>query len=334
MLDGDQLTILTRAIDNANQDRKEGEDELGLVLVGDFAQLSPVRAPYAFESAEWERYAKATYRLQTIRRQADKDFIEALQAVRRGDAARALDFFVKRLEPQTHPSFEGTTILAKNEAVEKYNQLRLDKVKGAPMQFASSRWGKLRSEWGGPPKPKHEWGVPESLLLKEGALVMILANRNIATKGDPPEYLYVNGDLGTVVTQERGGATVVLQRTGEEVTVVPINRENLIPLEPGRRKALKEEGHPERISQNGKQEIIGACSYMPMRLAYASTVHKSQGLSLDTVQVNIRDSFFSQPGMLYVALSRARTAEGLRLVGNEQGFRTRCTVSPKIKEWL
>jgi len=334
MLDGDQLTILSRALDNVNQDRGGDDAELGLILIGDFAQLPPVKAPFAFESAEWGRYAEATYGLTTIRRQAERDFIEALQAVRRGDAKKALEFFGDRLEQLTHPHFDGTTILAKNDAVDKYNQLRLDKVPGAAIQFGSQRWGKLRPEWGGPPKAAYEWGVPEVLKLKIGALVMILANRNVAEKGEPPSYLYVNGDLGQVMEQDHGCATVVLQRTGEEIQVVPITRENVIPLEVGRRKALKAEGHPERVSANGKSEVIGACSYMPLRLAYASTVHKSQGLSLSAVQTSIRDHFFTQPGMMYTALSRCRTAEGLRIVGNPETFRIRCTVNPKVTPWL
>jgi ATP-dependent exoDNAse (exonuclease V) alpha subunit len=63
-------------------------------------------------------------------------------------------------------------------------------------------------------------------------------------------------------------------------------------------------------------------------------VHKSQGLSLDKVQVNIRDAFFRAPGMLYVALSRARTAAGLRLVGSPQAIIERCVTDPRLKEWL
>lgn len=334
MLDGDQLTILTRALDNVNAQRGGDDPEVGLLLVGDFAQLPPVKAPFAFESAEWERFAQATYGLTTIRRQADQPFVEALQAVRRGDASTALEFFGPRLESTTHAHFAGTTILAKNAAVEKYNQLRLDKVPGKALRFASSRWGRLRPEWGGEPYPTAKWGVPEVLQLKEGALVMILANRNVALPPSAPAYLYVNGDLGEVVGAEHGAATVVLQRTGEPVQVGPITRENLIPLEPGRRKALRAEGHPERISQSGKHEVIGAVTYLPLRLAYASTVHKSQGLSLSAVQVNIRDHFFSTAGMLYVSLSRARTAEGLRIVGTPEGFRARCTTSPKVLPWL
>jgi hypothetical protein len=334
MLDGDQLTILSRALDNVNQDRHEDDAELGLILVGDFAQLPPVKAPFAFESAEWGRYAQATYGLSTIRRQADQDFVQALQAVRRGDHRAALAFFGDRLEQMTAPAFHGTTILAKNEAVGKFNGLMLDKITGNTVDFPSTRWGKLRAEWGGPPKPEHEWGIPEKWRTKIGALVMILANRNMADPGEPPSYLYVNGDLGTVVDADRGTLHVRLQRTGEVVGVQPILRENVIPLEPGRRKVLRAEGHPERITANGRSEVIGAVHYMPARHAWASTCHKSQGLSLDAVQLNLRDPFWRTGGMLYVGLSRARTAEGLRIVGNVEGFRARCTVDPRVVPWL
>ena len=118
--------------------------------------------------------------------------------------------------------------------------------------------------------------------------------------------------------------------------VLPITRHNLIPLQVGRRKEVValygKEGADARI--DGKKEIIGVISYMPLRCAYGCTVHKTQGLSLDRVQVNIRDPFFRQPGMLFVACSRARTADGLRLVGDARGFGERCTVDPRVREYL
>ena len=69
-------------------------------------------------------------------------------------------------------------------------------------------------------------------------------------------------------------------------------------------------------------------------VAYATTVHKSQGLSLDNVQVMFGNHFFKTPGMLYVALSRSRSPEGLRLVGSAGQFVGRCTVNPVVRSWL
>jgi hypothetical protein len=80
--------------------------------------------------------------------------------------------------------------------------------------------------------------------------------------------------------------------------------------------------------------VIGEIYYYPIRLAYASTVHKSQGLTLDNVQVDFIDHFFGEPSMAYVALSRVRTAEGLRLVGTPRLLADRCNVSRKVMRFI
>jgi hypothetical protein len=343
MLDGDQLTYLVKAIEEVNGrgyvlSKREAEDEsgppnLGLTLVGDFAQLPPVKAPFAFESTEWDRFEPNTITLTEIKRQADPAFIEALRAARRGDGRAALAFFGPTLQTETDDRFEGPTLLAKNEAVDRYNWLRLNRLTGADIHFASSREGKQRSEWGNPDKPPNTWGIPPRLHLKIGALVMILANKRFPMGTG---FEYVNGDLGELMDadEEHHVAYVTLQRTGQDVAVDYVRREVLIPMDSARRKELIALGQAEKIADGGKWEIAGWISYMPLRVAYASTVHKSQGLSLDRVQVNIRDGFFKSPGMLYVALSRARSAGGLRLVGSSAAFVERCTTDPRLKQWL
>jgi ATP-dependent DNA helicase PIF1 len=349
MMCAEQLDIITHAIDNVNQDKQEGVPDLGLILCGDHCQLPPVpdRDPadptgrkklavrFAFEAESWERYQANTLKLTRIRRQADAEFIEALQAVRRGAVGQALEYFGPRLVTSTDMAFPGPTIVAKNDAVSRFNQLRMDQVRGAVVAFPSSRWGKLRPEWGGPPKPEHDWGIPPVLQLKEGCRVMILANKNVGGKDQPPVWAYTNGDLGTFVGKGLAEQAVVrLDRTGTEVNVGMLDRANEIPMEPGRRKALREAGHPERIVRDGKAEAIGGITYLPLRVCYATTCHKSQGLSLDRVQLVLRDPFWQQPALMYVGLSRARSVEGLRLVGTPEGFRLRCTVSPMVKEYL
>lgn len=343
MLDADQLTYLVRAIDEVNgrgyvldskwQD-EQTPPEMGLTLVGDFCQLRAVKACYAFESPEWAQFEPAIHTLTEIRRQADPDFIAALRAARRGDGPAALAYFASQLQDQTDDHFDGPTILAKNEAVDRYNQLRMDKLPGQLVAFRSSRWGKQRSEWGNPDKPRQTWGIPETLTLKEGALVMILANRREALSLGRPRFLYVNGDLGTLLTANESDhtATVRLQRNGQEVRVEYVTREVRLPCDSARRKELREQGLDDRI--DGKWEIVGAISYLPLRVAYASTVHRSQGLTLDKVQINIADPFWKTGGMLYVGISRARTAAGLRLVGRSTSFLERCTSDPKVKGWL
>jgi ATP-dependent DNA helicase PIF1 len=334
MLDGDQLTVLVRALDEVNGedsqyvlDAQAAEDDkdlepMGLTLVGDFCQLPPVKAPFAFESSEWERFQPHVTTLTHIHRQADPAFVQALRACRRGDARSAVTVLRGQLTGAVDLSFDGPTIVATNEAVERINGLRLDKLKTTADTYVSSRWGEQRPEW--------KKNIPEAFAVKPGALVMVLANKWIA---EDEYYQYVNGDLGIYEGKAAsGGARVTLQRGGEEVVVNMIVREITEPLEVGERKQLKAEGLADRIKD--RKKITGAITYLPLRVAYSTTVHKSQGLSLDRAQLVLREHFFSHPGMLYVALSRARTVEGLRIVGTEQGLISRCTTDTRVQEWL
>ncbi len=350
MLSGDVVTYLVRAIDEVNGKGyvldSRWEDEatppaLGLTLVGDFLQLGPVpeKDPHptgrkknlpvvhAFESEEWHQFESTV--LTSMYRQADPDFIHALRAARLGKGSQALEFFRSRLVAQSDDRFEGSTLFAKNDAVERHNQLRLDKLPGRSVVFESVRWGEQRTEWGKPDKPKQTWGVPEKLDLKEGALVMILANQYDETGS----LLYANGDLGELLgaDPESAAARVKLRRNDREVQVSYVQREVTIPADAERRKQLKDAGFPHLVKE--KWEITGQITYMPLRLAYASTTHKSQGLTLDAVQIDLRDPFFKLPQMAYVALSRCRTAEGLRIVGSPAVFLDRCRVDQKVMRW-
>lgn len=351
MMDGDQLTILVKAIDELNgrgyvldkvdDDPDAPSPEMGLTLIGDFAQLPPVKAPFAFESEVWPRFKDGTVKLTEIRRQADKSFIEALQAVRRGDGAYARDFFSKHLRDTTDQHFNGPTILAKNDAVGRFNAIRMAQLSTPLFSFPSSRWGKMRGEWGNHEKDPQTWGIPQETGLKSGCIVMVLANKREDGLGHPSTrpFLYVNGDLGTYLGPADGklpeaGAMVKLQRTGKETLVQYVEREYLVPCDSARRKELKGQGKLEVLRGEGKYEAVGGISYLPLRVAYATTVHKSQGLSLDACQISIREPFYKTPSMLYVALSRARTLEGLRLVGSAAALAERATVHPKVLPYL
>ncbi len=145
--------------------------------------------------------------------------------------------------------------------------------------------------------------------------------------------IYANGDLATV---ERTGppVSVRVRRTDRSETVVEVTRNNWAVLSSARRKAREGEHDPPKLSDDGRRELIGQLTYTPLRVAYATTVHKSQGLSLDEVQVDTRANFFHVPGMLYVALSRARSMQGLRIVGTRAGLMKRCTVHRKVRPWV
>lgn len=349
MMDGMQLTLLTRALqelggegysldadleDEINTEAYEtGHHGIALTVIGDFAQLPPVKAPFAFESPEWPRYADHRHTLTQIHRQADPGFLAALAGCREGRPDPVVDFFRTRLTSQMDMTFPGSTILATNDAVSRYNALRMDQLSTPVVRFQPVSWGVQRGDWK---------QIPQILPLKVGALVMLLANERHEADyetGLPGALIYANGDLGVVEYLEGGIGTagrcgVRLHRTGEVVDVVWVRRQNQVPMEPGRRKQLKGEGLQSRISPDGKFETVGEITYLPVRVAYATTVHKSQGLSLDQVQINTREGFFASAGMLYVALSRARTPEGLRLIGSVDGLANRVKVSTKIRPWV
>jgi len=283
MLAGDQLTFLVRAIDEVNgrgyvlgKSTPDDDDppQMGLTLVGDFAQLSPVKASYAFESPEWERFAPNVITLDRIYRQDDQDFIAVLRAARHGRGRVVAEYFASRnaINHETDDHYDGPTIVAKNESVDRFNYLRMSQLQGKELKFTSHRWGKLRSEWGQLEKPEAQWGIPKVLPLKIGALVMILANRR--TELLPRRLLYVNGDLGTIVDATEATCWVELQRTGEVVEVEPVTRDVKVPCDSARRKELREKGPEGATRIDGKWEVVGSITYLPLRVAYASTVHK------------------------------------------------------------
>lgn len=362
MLSGQQLNYIARAIREVNEgqiaalesmsddfDYTRAEEDalppIGLTLIGDFGQLPPVPdkeeitkldgskilrsipVEFAFDSTEWSLFSPHRTVLEKIYRQDAEDFIAALHAVRKGDIRAALDFFTAdRFSAGMDDRFQGTTLLPKNDMVDRFNFDALSRLSSAALTYTTVRLGKPRGDWK---------QIPDVLRLKEGALVMVLANRREPGDEDAlGAMIYANGDLGTVLSADANGWQVKLQRNGRVVTVVPIVRENTIPLEPGRRAELKAQGIADEVIRNKKTEVIGSVQYMPLRAGYASTIHKSQGLTLDHVQVNIYDAFMRQPHMLFVALSRARTAEGLRIVGTQKGFVDRCTVEKRVQPWL
>lgn len=319
MMDGNQLDILCLAIDEVNEGLLlTHKKPIGVTLVGDFAQLAPVKAPFVFEKSSWARFEEHTTVLTEPRRQADPEFVRALQAVRRGDKEAAA-YFRPMISPTGLGSakFDGTTIAATNVEVDRINKLRMIDINKPEHKYIAVRTGDIKqqaSEW------KH---IPDVLVLKPECLVMCLAN--FRNEGDP-ELVYANGDLGHYLgpltpDNPRSDVLVKLKRNGETVRVRRIVRERKSPTGNTGEKAPRE-------------VKVASIEYLPLRVAYASTVHKSQGLSLDEVQLMINSQFWMTPGMLYVALSRARTPQGLKIVGTLDQFVARISANPLINRWL
>lgn len=310
MMSGRQIDVICQGIDYLNEKRGfDAGQPLGMTLIGDFCQLPPIDEldeGFAFEAKRWDRFENNTTILTEIKRQTDLEFVKALRSVRRGEGAEAVEFFKPYMNNRLDIDFEGTTIMSKNIEVDRFNERRLDRLNTDWVRFPSHRFGKQLKEW--------TKNIPQVFETKLDALVMILVNKPIPLSGG--EFEYVNGDLGYIRDFTEKTATVELLRSGETVEVEYSNKENI-------------EKH------KGKQEVVGNCEHMPLRTAYATTCHKSQGLTLDRVQINLNGQFFNYGGMAYVALSRARTQDGLRIVvGRPETFIKRCRTNPKVEQWL
>lgn len=318
MIPKEQLDFLVNAIDDINSDNSGRK--LGCWLAGDICQLPPVKAEPIFKSDYWDRFENNTVRLTKVWRQDNLEFMEAINLIRHSKANEAMELlqkcgvtFVNKIDD----NFLGTTIIPKNDEVDFYNEKRLRQVSSPLLRVTAINRGAQHKEW--------QRMIPYELRLKVGAYVMILCNQI-------PDFEYVNGDCGTIEDYSSASETfkIKLKRTGEIVSIGRINRFNMQDNEPDRPIG---NFTPYTDFKSG-QWITGAISYFPLRLAYASTTHKTQGLSLDYVQIDSRHNFFGAPSMAYVAISRARTPEGLFIVGNPKSVASKINMSKDVIKYV
>lgn len=333
MLEADQLDLIYRGVEEANRYR-DVKSPLAIRLVGDFAQLPPVQGRWAFEADCWRHFAAATTKLEKVWRQDGGAFLDALNFAREGNGGAAAETLTDA-NAEWHTSrdenFPGTTILPKNALVNRHNSLVLAKHPGKVIEVRSRRWGKQRSEWGENGRT-HEWGIPPATEYKIGAYVMLLANS--------PDFSHVNGDCGTIENHSASGGyfDIRLVRTGEVERIYKITRNVDFGAKPDGWGGMSVGGggwvSQPHYHKEKRRYVVGQVEFFPMRLAWASTIHKSQGLSLDRVQVDFRDRFFASPAFLYVALSRCRTLAGLRLVGMKEVFVKACQMDERVRRYV
>jgi ATP-dependent DNA helicase PIF1 len=259
---------------------------LQVVFCGDFFQLPPVRqhgleSLFAYHSDAWKNINLKVCYLQEQHRQNDLEFLKVLNAVR--DAAvteDVIEILKTRFDKEIKTEIEPTKLYSHNRNVDDENETELGKLSGKSSSYEmQSRGNRNLVE-----ALKKNCLAPETLKLKVGAKVMFVKNNF--------EEGYVNGTLGAVV------------KCGYEEIQVRTISGKIIDVERGS-WMIEEDG---KI----KAEI---CQY-PLRLAWAITVHKSQGMSLDAAEIDLSRSF--ERGMGYVALSRVRSLEGLFLKGLNQ----------------
>lgn len=254
---------------------------LQLVLCGDLFQLPPIsknrEKDYVFEGNAWQEANFSVCYLSEQYRHEDDNLIDILTAIRSNTVN---EDHIERLTAQIAESDEEfpdrTILFTHNADVDDINNKRLDSIDEEAKVYAMRSKGDRRASM----NMIRGCMAPEELVLKKGAEVMFVSN-NFAGK-------YVNGTRGRVI--------------GFEDTQ-PI-------VQVGKKKIVVEE-HTWKLEDAG--DVVAQITQLPLRLAWAITVHKSQGMSLDNALIDLSRAF--EPGMGYVALSRVRTLKGLGLKG-------------------
>ena len=262
---------------------------LQIVFVGDFCQLPPVRGGFAFTADAWARLAPRTCLLTTVRRQPAADFQEMLMRLR---LARGLDADFDRLEECRDTEFkhgvEPTRLCARNAAAEKINQEALADLLAAgavPLEFETkTSGGGAALSWA------VSLGIPGAAVACIGAQVMV--TRNITSPVGT--LVAANGTRGVV-------ESVVVGADGARTGAV-------LRLASGARCTIPYT----RVADEGNAR--NSASFMPLQLAWAISIHKSQGATLDALEVDLGASIF-EAGQAYVALSRARDLSCVRVTG-------------------
>jgi len=255
---------------------------LQVIAVGDFLQLPPVAKTglydWAFLSPGWDGSAFTNICLEKIHRQADPVFTDLLNAVRVGRLSKE-HMALLRTRVAMFPKKELLRLFTHNVQVDTWNNARLDDIEGGSETFEMLKEG---SETDTDFLVKNLL-TPETLVLKARARVMVTVN----ITGEGRSLLAVNGSLGTVKGWDAGFVDVAL----DDGSRLPVDRH--------------------RWDVDPRNPDKGGVEQFPLRLAWAATIHKSQGLSLDAALIDARAT--REPGQTYVALSRVRSLPGLWL---------------------
>lgn len=265
-----------------------------VVFVGDFFQLPPVvkgneERRFAFEAESWILANPKICYLTEQHRQSDPLFLEILSAMRTGVITEDHKATLNACLNNGKPE---TRLYTHNVDVDRLNNEELAKLSGKPHEYKMIEWGDPRLV----ETLKRNCISPEKLVLKEGAVVMF--TRNNFVEG------YVNGSIGKVTGFTKGGVPIIKLQNGH--TVQPELAE---------------------WSWTQRREVVAYIRQIPLKLAWAVTVHKSQGMSLDSAMIDLTSVF--EFGQGYVAISRVRSLAGLHLTGmNDKVF----LMHPKVVE--
>jgi len=270
-----------------------------LLMIGDLHQLSPVakqedwqilkpyyESVYFFSSHALDQAQLVTIELKHIYRQSDARFIQLLNQVRdnRLDEASIGELnqrYIKNFVPEKDQGY--ITLTTHNNSADTINKDRLSALRGKEYCFDAEVSGDF---------PEHTYPTPFTLVLKKRAQVMFLRN-DISF-----EKRYYNGKIGKIKTIADRQICITCPGESEDIVVEAVEWENI-------RYKVDEE------NREIKEEIIGKFKQFPLKLAWAITIHKSQGLTFDKAVIDAESAFAH--GQVYVALSRCKTLGGMVL---------------------
>ncbi|MGE5356445.1 MAG: helix-turn-helix domain-containing protein [Deltaproteobacteria bacterium] len=282
------------------RDRDKVFGGVQVLMIGDIFQLSPVtkadewnllapyyETPYFFSSTSFRNAGVITIELSKIFRQEKADFINILEKVRNNELDNeTLTELNKRYKPESDFTREQEgyiTLTTHNARAESMNENELQKLKVPSLYYKAVIKGNF---------PEYAYPTLENLEFKTGAQVMFVKN-------DPSgEKLYYNGKIGKVTHLDKDSVTVKCAGDEDETVVTKVMWEN-----------VNYTLNPE--NQNIEEEVLGSFEQLPLKLAWAITIHKSQGLTFEKAIIDAQSSFAH--GQTYVALSRCTTLEGIIL---------------------
>ena len=292
-----------------------------ILFIGDLYQLPPVAkndewrilneyysSPFFFDSKAVKELQPLLIELNKIYRQKEESFVELLNKVRNNQMGRE-DYdllhnrFIQGFQPGTEEKF--ITLTSHNNQADNINQLKLQKLNTTAYTFKARIEGEF---------PENIYPAEAQLVLKEGAQVMFIKN-DVAGKK------YFNGKIGVVAKVAKD--KIVIRCDGEDIEVSEETWDNV---------RYKLNTTDEKLEQH----ILGRFYQFPLRLAWAITIHKSQGLTFDKVMIDAAASFSS--GQVYVALSRCTSLGGIVLLSkipptaiysNQQVVSAQSALAPK-----
>jgi len=327
MVNADLLDAIDRSLRQARQRKNEAFGGVQVVLFGDPYQLAPVpgegderayftdtyRSIWFFDAKVWNETDLTIYELSTIHRQHEDEFKYMLNAVRHGMVTAEIAERLNTVGARPAPTDGAITLATTNGTVTRINATELARLPGRVLTARAE----INGEFGGRSYP-----ADEALELKVGARVMFLRNDVNYENGGPR---WVNGSVGTVLKID---STVWVDLDGERVEVKPAVWEKFRYSYSPLTKALR-------------KDVVAEFTQFPLRLAWAVTIHKSQGKTYDRAIVDLGARSFA-PGQTYVALSRITDLDGLYLTRamrpsdiivdeNVVRFMSRVTAIPAIR---